>query len=88
MTKKQIGSKADEAAKMIADQAVFIAEWTAQVLAVAEQMKIKTKVVNTYDDMRKWIGGKFDPEKFDPKAATKAMKKGLPDWRDEEEDDF
>jgi hypothetical protein len=41
-----------------------------------------------YDDMRKWIGGKFEPEKFDPKAATKAMKKGLPDWRDEDDDDF
>jgi hypothetical protein len=28
-----------------------------------------------------WIGGQFDPEAFDPAAATKAMKKGLPDWR-------
>jgi hypothetical protein len=24
-----------------------------------------------------WIGGSFDPEAFDPAAATKAMKKGL-----------
>jgi len=37
-------------------------------------------------DMKEWAGGKFDPEKFDPKAATKAMKKGLPDWRNEDED--
>ena len=26
-------------------------------------------------------GGRFDPEAFDPVKATKAMKKGLPDWR-------
>lgn len=25
--------------------------------------------------------GKFDPETFDPKQATKEMRKGLPDWR-------
>lgn len=37
-------------------------------------------------DMREWVGGKFDAEKFDPKAATKAMKKGLPDWRSEDDD--
>jgi Plasmid pRiA4b ORF-3-like protein len=29
-----------------------------------------------------WIGGTFDPEKFSPSAATKAMGKGLPNWRD------
>ena len=28
-----------------------------------------------------WIGGQFNPEEFDAKQATKAMKKGLPDWR-------
>jgi hypothetical protein len=28
-----------------------------------------------------WIGGWFDAEEFDPSLATKAMKKGLPDWR-------
>jgi hypothetical protein len=28
--------------------------------------------------------GPFDPEKFDAKAATKEMRKGLPDWRNEE----
>ena len=31
----------------------------------------------------RWAGGKFDPEAFDSAAATKAMKKGLPDWRRE-----
>jgi hypothetical protein len=29
-----------------------------------------------------WIGGKFDPEKFNPAEATKSMRKGLPNWRD------
>lgn len=28
--------------------------------------------------------GQFDPEKFDAQAATKDMRKGLPDWRSEE----
>jgi hypothetical protein len=37
-------------------------------------------------DMREWIGDKFDAEKFDAKATTKAMKKGLPDWRNEDEE--
>ena len=27
-----------------------------------------------------WIGEKFDTEAFDPKKATKAMRKGLMDW--------
>lgn len=34
-----------------------------------------------HENMLEWIGGKFDPEKFDPGKVTKAMKKGLPDWR-------
>lgn len=34
-----------------------------------------------HEDMLEWIGGKFDSEAFDPGAATKSMKKGLPDWR-------
>jgi hypothetical protein len=34
-----------------------------------------------HEDMLEWIGGKFNPEEFDPKTATKKMKKGLPDWR-------
>jgi len=34
-----------------------------------------------HESMLEWIGERFDPEDFDPKQATKAMKKGLPDWR-------
>jgi hypothetical protein len=34
-----------------------------------------------HDAMLEWIGGGFDPEKFSPAAATKAMNRGLPDWR-------
>jgi hypothetical protein len=30
-----------------------------------------------------WIGGSLDPEAFDAAEATKAMKKGLRDWRKE-----
>jgi hypothetical protein len=30
-----------------------------------------------------WIGGRFDPEAFDPAAATGGMRRGLPDWRSE-----
>lgn len=33
-------------------------------------------------DMLEWIGGKFDPEKFSATAATKEMRRGLPNWRD------
>jgi hypothetical protein len=33
--------------------------------------------------LHEWIGGEFDPEAFDPVAATKAMKKGLGDWKDD-----
>jgi len=36
-----------------------------------------------HDGLLEWAGGSFDPEAFDPAAATKAMKKGLPDWRSE-----
>lgn len=28
-----------------------------------------------------WIGGRFDPESFDPEKATKRIRRGLPDWR-------
>jgi len=28
-----------------------------------------------------WAGGDFDPTRFDAKAATKEMQRGLPDWR-------
>jgi hypothetical protein len=32
-------------------------------------------------ELLQWAGGKFDPEAFKPLAATRRMKKGLPDWR-------
>ena len=32
--------------------------------------------------MLEWIGGDFDPEKFSAAAATKAMNRGLPNWRE------
>jgi pRiA4b ORF-3-like protein len=31
--------------------------------------------------MLAWGGGSFDPEEFDAAAATRSMKRGLPDWR-------
>ena len=34
-----------------------------------------------HGEMLEWVGGKFDPEKFDPAKATRAMRRGLPDWR-------
>jgi hypothetical protein len=36
-----------------------------------------------HDDYFNWIGGEFDPEAFDPVAATIRMHRGLPDWRSE-----
>ena len=33
-----------------------------------------------HDGLLEWAGGSFDPEAFDP-AATRAMLRGLPDWR-------
>jgi len=36
-----------------------------------------------HKEFMEW-SGPFDPEKFDAKAATKEMRKGLPDWRSEE----
>jgi hypothetical protein len=35
-----------------------------------------------HEDMLEWIGGKFDPEAFDPALATRRMRRGLPDWRE------
>jgi hypothetical protein len=35
-----------------------------------------------HEELQDWSGGSFDPEEFDPKKATKAMRKGLPDWRE------
>lgn len=34
-----------------------------------------------HEELLEWVGGRFDPEKFDAAKATKAMRKGLPDWR-------
>ena len=34
-----------------------------------------------HDRLLEWAGGRFDPQGFDPAKATKAMRKGLPDWR-------
>jgi hypothetical protein len=34
-----------------------------------------------HEEMREWIGRKFDPEAFSALAATRRMKQGLPDWR-------
>ncbi|WP_198422262.1 plasmid pRiA4b ORF-3 family protein [Gimesia chilikensis] len=34
-----------------------------------------------HEEFKDWIGP-FDPHKFDPKQATRKMKKGLPDWRE------
>jgi len=35
-----------------------------------------------HEQFMEWCGP-FDPDEFDPGKATKAMKKGLPDWRSE-----
>lgn len=35
-----------------------------------------------HESYLEWIGGAFDPEAFSAAEATKAMKKGLPNWRD------
>jgi len=35
-----------------------------------------------HDDMLEWVGGKFDPEAFDPTLATGRMRRWLPDWRE------
>jgi hypothetical protein len=34
-----------------------------------------------HQEFRESVGGRFDPEAFDPAAATRAMRRGLPDWR-------
>ncbi len=39
-----------------------------------------------HESMLEWVGGSFDPEKFDPAHATKEMKQGLPDWRAMDDD--
>jgi len=42
---------------------------------------IHNKKHERHKELLEWIGGRFDSEDFDPTAATKAMVKGLPDWR-------
>jgi hypothetical protein len=37
-----------------------------------------------HGEFLEWAGGSFDPERFDPVAATKRMRRGLPNWRDAE----
>jgi hypothetical protein len=44
---------------------------------------ISNKKHDDHKSMLEWVGGWFDPEEFDAATATKAMKKGLPDWRKE-----
>jgi len=34
-----------------------------------------------HEEWMTWAGGEFDPTRFDPKAATKEMQRGLPNWR-------
>jgi hypothetical protein len=34
-----------------------------------------------HEELLEWVGGSFDPEAFEPAAATKAMHRGLPNWR-------
>ena len=34
-----------------------------------------------HEERLEWVGGKFDPESFNPATATKRMRAGLPDWR-------
>jgi hypothetical protein len=34
-----------------------------------------------HQEMREWIGRKFDPESFNPAKATTRMRSGLPGWR-------
>jgi len=45
---------------------------------------IRDKNHEEREEMFEWVSGWFDPEEFDPVTATKSMKKGLPDWRNEE----
>lgn len=34
-----------------------------------------------HGELLEWLGGPFDPEEFDPAAATARMREGLPGWR-------
>lgn len=35
-----------------------------------------------YEDLTEWASDGIDPDKFSPTEATKAMRRGLPSWRD------
>jgi len=55
------------------------------VWGYAELLKaIGDKKHEQYEEMLEWVGGRFDPEKFDAAAATKRMREGLADWSDED----
>lgn len=34
-----------------------------------------------HEYLLQWVGGHFDPDKFNPRQATKALKTVIPDWR-------
>ena len=40
------------------------------------------------DEWMTWVGGEFDPARFDPRVATRDMQQGLPDWRQLEPLDY
>jgi hypothetical protein len=42
---------------------------------------LSNKKHEEHESMMEWVGGWFDSEEFDSSLATKAMKKGLPDWK-------
>lgn len=35
-----------------------------------------------HEELLEWVGGSFDPEKFDPAKATREIRRGLPNWRE------
>jgi hypothetical protein len=47
------------------------------------QKSLEAMADPVHDELLEWVGGTFDPEAFDPAAATKVMQRGLPDWRSE-----
>jgi hypothetical protein len=60
-------------AKQLADQAMALAKYAARALAAAGQLRVKGRPVEGFQLL--------DPGAFDPAAATRAMRRGLPDWR-------
>lgn len=44
-------------------------------------MAIRNPKHKRHEELLEWVEGRFDPEEFDLALATKAMKKGLPDWK-------